>query len=99
MADVRRLPTPVADHWEWQLRGACRGLDATLFFHPANERGTARDQREVQAKLICRTCPVMDECRRHALAAHEPYGVWGGLSESERTSLIRQRTLRTAGTP
>jgi WhiB family transcriptional regulator, redox-sensing transcriptional regulator len=35
---------------------------------------------------------VIEECRRHALAAHEPYGVWGGLSESERDEIIRGRT-------
>lgn len=31
-----------------------------------------------------------------ALAAREPYGVWGGLSESERDEIIRgrDRTLR-----
>ncbi|MCW2678043.1 MAG: transcription factor WhiB, partial [Modestobacter sp.] len=25
MADIRRLPTPVAEVWDWQLHGACRG--------------------------------------------------------------------------
>ena len=35
---------------------------------------------------------MIEECRRHALAAHEPYGVWGGLSESERDEIIRGRT-------
>lgn len=24
MADVRRLPTPVTEIWDWQIRGACR---------------------------------------------------------------------------
>src|SRR3954452_750892 len=26
MADVRRLPGPNADLWDWQLHGACRGM-------------------------------------------------------------------------
>jgi WhiB family redox-sensing transcriptional regulator len=32
---------------------------------------------------------------------HEPYGVWGGLSESERDDIIRgrTRTLKVGGTP
>jgi WhiB family transcriptional regulator, redox-sensing transcriptional regulator len=30
-------------------------------------------------------------CREHALAVHEPYGIWGGLSESEREAIIRAR--------
>lgn len=98
MADVRRLPVPVTDVWDWQMRAACRGMDSTFFFHPEGERGTARADRVERAKEVCRSCPVMDECRRHALATHEPYGVWGGLSESERDDLIRNssRTLKAS---
>ena len=29
----------------------------------------------------------MRQCRSHALAAREPYGVWGGLSEHEREAI------------
>ena len=88
MADVRRLPGPNADLWEWQLRGACRGEDSDLFFHPEGERGPARAAREAAAKAVCGRCPVVEECRRHALATREPYGVWGGMSESERETLL-----------
>jgi WhiB family redox-sensing transcriptional regulator len=27
-------------------------------------------------------------CRAHALAVQEPYGIWGGLSEDDRLSVI-----------
>jgi WhiB family redox-sensing transcriptional regulator len=84
VADTRRLPVAVTDVWDWQMRGACRGMDNALFFHPENERGPARAEREARAKQICGGCLVLDRCRTHALAVHEPYGVWGGLSESER---------------
>jgi WhiB family redox-sensing transcriptional regulator len=84
----RRLPPPVTEIWDWQLRGACRGLDGGVFFNPDRERGAARAAREERAKQICRTCPVMQLCRRHALAVREPYGVWGGLSKSERDALL-----------
>jgi WhiB family transcriptional regulator, redox-sensing transcriptional regulator len=96
MADTRRLPVPVTEIWEWQVQGACRGMDSAFFFHPEGERGPARASREARAKQICRRCPVLDQCRRHALAVHEPYGVWGGLSESERDTIIRghDRSLR-----
>ncbi|KHF45177.1 WhiB family transcriptional regulator [Saccharomonospora viridis] len=30
-------------------------------------------------------------CREHALTVHEPYGIWGGLSESERETIIRSQ--------
>lgn len=76
------------DVWQWQLRGSCRGMDSGMFFHPDGERGPARAMRETRAKEVCRGCPVLRECRRHALAVHERYGVWGGLSEQDRERLL-----------
>ena len=88
MTDIRRLPGPQADKWEWQLHGACRGRDTEVFFHPEGERGPSRANREAAAKAICAQCPVIAQCREAALSAHEPYGVWGGLSEHEREDII-----------
>jgi WhiB family redox-sensing transcriptional regulator len=73
-------------------------MDSGFFFHPEGERGPARANREARAKEVCRRCPVLEQCRLHALTVHEPYGVWGGLSESERDEMIRgqDRKLRVA---
>lgn len=87
MSTVRRLPGPVADIWDWQRRGACRGRDSTQFFHPDGERGSSRVRREQGAKRVCAACPVRPECAAHALLVQEPYGVWGGLTETERLRL------------
>lgn len=89
MADVRRLPGPIADLWEWQGRGLCRGRDSAQFFHPDGERGSSRRLRDGAAIELCRTCPVRSECAAYALRSHEPYGVWGGFTEAERLLLIR----------
>ncbi|MEO6882038.1 MAG: WhiB family transcriptional regulator [Mycobacteriaceae bacterium] len=89
MADVRRLPGPNADIWDWQMKGLCRGVDSSYFFHPDGERGAARAKREERAKAMCERCPVLQQCRTHALAVHEPYGIWGGMSESERENMVR----------
>ncbi|MBA3523371.1 MAG: WhiB family transcriptional regulator [Geodermatophilaceae bacterium] len=94
MADVRRLPVPVSEVWDWQLRAACRGADTILFFHPDGERGSARARRQDAAKKICESCPVLAACRAHALSVHEPYGVWGGMSEEERSRMLAE-TART----
>jgi len=88
MANVRRLPGPIADIWDWQRLGLCRGRDSSQFFHPDGERGSSRNRREAAAKTVCRSCPVRAECAAHALAVREPYGVWGGFSESERLRLL-----------
>jgi len=88
MANVRRLPGPIADVWDWQRFGACRGRDSAQFFHPDGERGSSRNRRENAAKSVCATCPVRAECAAHALAVREPYGVWGGFTETERLRLL-----------
>lgn len=92
MAVVGRLPGPVEQRWEWQLHGKCRGLDSSLFFHPEYERGPARHAREERAKAICRDCPVLAQCRRHALSVQEPYGVWGAMTADERRKAAAART-------
>ena len=65
-------------------RARAGAQDGSLFFHPEGERGPSRVAREEAAKQVCARCPVVDPCRAHALSAREPYGVWGGMSESER---------------
>jgi len=37
---------------------------------------------------VCASCPVIAQCRAHALAVQEPYGIWGGLSEDDRLAII-----------
>lgn len=89
MPQPSQLPGPNSSIWEWQLHGACRGADSSVFFHPDGERGRARAMREQRAKAICAECPVMQQCRDHALSVGEPYGIWGAMSESERDAILR----------
>ena len=94
MADTRRLPGPQLTRWDWQLAAACRGMASATFFHPPDERGPARAARIHDAKQICRTCPVLNQCLTHALTIPEPYGIWGGLSEDERAQQLGVQSLR-----
>ena len=80
--------------WTWQDFGSCRETDPLLFFHPQNERGSARVKRDRGAKLVCAGCPVRLECADYAVRAREPYGVWGGLSESEREVIFARLDSR-----
>ena len=76
----------------WQLKAACRGPHATVFFPPSHgERREARQSREQAAKSICHSCPVCTACREYALEIREPHGIWGGLNELERKSALEQR--------
>jgi WhiB family redox-sensing transcriptional regulator len=81
---AQRLPPPTVDQWSWQARGLCRDYPAELFF-PEEESRRHRRAREDSAKRICLDCPVMVECRRHALSIPEVYGVWGAMTAAERS--------------
>ena len=76
--------------WFWQEQAACASLDTSMFFHPQNERGSARIRRDRTAKLVCASCPVRLECADYAIRAREPYGVWGGLSEDDREVIFKR---------
>jgi WhiB family redox-sensing transcriptional regulator len=79
------------DTWEepWQLRAACRGPQAYLFFPPSQpERKDERDIRESRAKAICASCGVRDECLAFALDTREQHGIWGGKNEVERRAML-----------
>ncbi|MFT4202019.1 WhiB family transcriptional regulator [Gordonia sp. (in: high G+C Gram-positive bacteria)] len=91
---IPALPGPNADIWDWQRLGTCRGEASSVFFHPDGERGRARARREQRAKELCHSCPVLAQCREHALRVGEPYGIWGGLGETERAMILKGRGRR-----
>ncbi|MEY9841955.1 WhiB family redox-sensing transcriptional regulator [Streptacidiphilus sp. EB103A] len=83
-----------ADDSPWHSNAACRRDEAGLFFAPSKEPTAARLAREEQAKRVCARCPVLLECREHALLQPEPYGVWGGLTAAERRVVLARRRRR-----
>jgi WhiB family redox-sensing transcriptional regulator len=95
VAEIAHLPGPLIDNWEWQYQGSCQNMDTELFFHPEGERGPSRKRRASQAKRVCARCPVQAECRAHSIAAREPFGIWGGLTEEERRREIRALNEQT----
>jgi len=75
----------------WQLKAACRGPQAEVFFPPSHfERKDEKADREAMAKDICATCAVQKPCLDYALAIREPHGIWGGLNELERKALEKR---------
>jgi WhiB family transcriptional regulator, redox-sensing transcriptional regulator len=69
---------------EWRKLGACRGLDAGIFYPDDDDDALA-------AKEVCAGCGVRAACLEHALSSREKAGVWGGATERERRRIIRQR--------
>ncbi len=67
----------------WQERALCAQTDPEAFF--PEKGGSTRE-----AKRVCATCEVREECLEYALAHDERFGIWGGLSERERRKLKRR---------
>ena len=67
----------------WQERGLCAQTDPEAFF--PEKGGSTRE-----AKKVCLTCDVRQECLEYALANDERFGIWGGLSERERRKLKKR---------
>jgi WhiB family redox-sensing transcriptional regulator len=78
----------------WQVKAACRGPQAAVFFPPSHfERKDEKVEREGRAKSICVSCPVRQPCLDFAVKIREPHGIWGGLNELERKQLLAHRDL------
>ncbi len=67
----------------WQEKALCAQTDPEAFF--PEKGGSTRE-----AKRICVSCEVKQECLEYALMQDERFGIWGGLSERERRRLKRQ---------
>lgn len=64
---------------DWCKDAACRNDDPNKFF-------TGVGQNPTEARELCPTCPVKDECLNYGIMYDEA-GVWGGKTERERKQL------------
>lgn len=67
---------------EAETNPPCQETDPEAFYAEKGDWGSIR-----QAKKLCESCPVIKECGEYAIAAMEPYGVWGGLTPKERVAI------------
>lgn len=86
--------TEVTRDGDWRLSGACAGEDPELHF-PVGTTGPAVLQTAL-AKAVCQRCPVRERCLEWALETREPNGIWGGMDEAERRSLLRRQSRLAA---
>lgn len=84
--------------------GSCVGKDITLWFpNFFDENGIdIPDDGQIglivgdttwayeEARKVCDGCPVKAECKAHALAEKERFGMWGGLTPLERLRIERR---------
>lgn len=91
MSGIGATYTEAPGPWAANPERACAqpGVDPEIFFP---DRGGSAGRDADEARAICYTCPVLDECRDYALA--QPisalFGIWGGLTGDERRHAKRQ---------
>ncbi|MFI1203556.1 WhiB family transcriptional regulator [Streptomyces sp. NPDC020883] len=76
------------DERDWRTQGNCRTADVDQMFAPGVAQNTA--------KAVCNGCPVRPECLTYALDHREWFGVWGGMTERERRTLLRRHPTATS---
>jgi WhiB family redox-sensing transcriptional regulator len=79
---------------DWLSQARCKGQPTEIFFAGDNERGAKLRRNVSRAKQICWSCPVLAACRNYALDTHEPYGIWGALTPSERRQVRDSNSKR-----
>jgi WhiB family redox-sensing transcriptional regulator len=67
----------------WWMRAACQSAEPDLFF-PISSTGKSLEQ-VAEAKAVCARCLVRRQCLAFALRTRQMHGVWGGMTEEERS--------------
>ena len=68
--------------------------DPEEWFSDRSRGGQSRLRDRREAARLCHGCPVLHECLEYAVATRQRYGVWGGMSERDRTVLTRATSRR-----
>ena len=72
----------LADTDKW-VGAVCQDKDPEIWFDL---------QRIDEAVATCKTCPLIKQCAKYAIDNNILYGVWGGLTETQR-----QKTKKLLG--
>lgn len=65
----------------WQLEANCDETNTDLFFSELKSKVE-------KAKALCGTCKVADKCLQFAVDNEIEFGIFGGVTASERKTLV-----------
>lgn len=74
---------------EWRSMAACLGMPTDMFF-------LKRGDSSKEAKEVCSSCPVKDDCLDEAVhinPIYDTYGIYGGKSSRERNKIRKELGL------
>jgi WhiB family redox-sensing transcriptional regulator len=73
---------PLEADLSWHQKALCAQTDPEIFF--PEKGGSVRE-----AKQVCQHCEVREQCLKYAIENDERFGIWGGMSERERSRIRR----------
>lgn len=82
--------TDLTDRW-WLDSAACKGFDPNMWFE-AVVNDTDMREMNILAQSICGSCEVRKHCLEYSLH-YERYGIWGGLTASDRDKIRRKQNI------
>lgn len=86
LAEALSLPTFILKD-----EALCAQTDPELFFPEEKDYSKISYYTDVKAaKEICSNCPLVIDCLEYSLVNHPLQGIWGGLTEPERSKLIKR---------
>lgn len=78
--------------------GLCRGYSTELWFPMYKKGGVSTEERKKRkedeefVRKTCSECDVRIHCLEYSLR-HEPFGTWGGKTETERSAIRANRGI------
>lgn len=83
----------------WRKQAACVQLPwefRAWFFGEGAEAVPVHEQHE-RARMVCYLCPVQIDCLNYWYETDEGFGVWGGLTVSQRKRYLMPKIRRSRG--
>lgn len=80
------------------IDGLCSGMPIEIWFPVVKKGGANKAERAERRRLdeiavdTCLECEKNLHCLEYSLL-HEPFGIWGGMNESERAKLRNKRGI------
>lgn len=76
----------------WRDDAACAGMETDIFFPMGSGDPRVAEATRLSvcvAKAICNDCPVIGACLQEAIRLGDVYGIFGGLTGTERRAMSR----------
>lgn len=70
---------------EWMSKALCIDMETDIFYNSDRD-----SNKVVKARETCMKCPVILQCRVHAVESGEKFGIWGGMDGDERKAWWRR---------